>query len=353
MTTDSTGCRWTPDGHYLPTHTPTCTSRDCPGCTPCTHDHNGNPVRHCTAKTRCTGHLDPSQRLTCTSCIDRTRRDLRALVDLDLRMATEALAQGVGSEAAMLSGPAADITRWLETQVAWANYGGEEGAIMVEALDPHHPLTVLGWWDMALREDYGPPTQLRVTVKRAADYLDGQLTRLAQDPQQEFALFAREVLVCRLHLEAVLHDSRRPETGAPCPDCAVPVVKRWGSSARYDHWRCPKCERTWEPGEYDNVLEAQHNQRADRLTAKGLAVRLQTPASTVRRWASTIRRQRPGERPREYPPAMRPCGQDGRGRWLYRVAAAEDILRGWCDWPRSTGIHDTPASDEVPGAHVA
>ena len=86
-------------------------------------------------------------------------------------------------------------------------------------------LMVLGRWEMMIREEYGPPTDLRVTVSRAVDYLDGQLDRMAQDPEQDFPLFAREVAACLAKVESVLAVLVRPERGAPCPKCPLPAPR--------------------------------------------------------------------------------------------------------------------------------
>lgn len=203
---------------------------------------------------------------------------------------------------------------------------------LIPADDEHHPLSVLGWWEMALREDYGPATNKRITVASAADYLDRMLHRLANDPAQDFPLFAREVATCRAHMEAVLHDSRQPERGAPCPNCPQPaprLSKRYDDEDRTgasDRWTCPACGSWWSEADYRLRVGARYVEHADRLTAQQLADRLRVPIGTIRSWASPTRVSIDGARTEE-PPKLKAVGRTESGQKLYPVAVAES-LRG-------------------------
>ena len=72
-------------------------------------------------------------------------------------------------------------------------------------------------------------------------WLDANAARIADDPDQDWALLTREVRECRQHLEAVHRDSRRPDRGAPCWLCPTPAPRL---EMRRGHW-CddPTCER--------------------------------------------------------------------------------------------------------------
>ncbi len=50
-------CRWDRDAqaHLTREHLPECIDTTCKGCRPCTHE-DGNPVRHCRTRLRCTSH---------------------------------------------------------------------------------------------------------------------------------------------------------------------------------------------------------------------------------------------------------------------------------------------------------
>lgn len=319
-------------GWYLRSHVATCRDNDCDGCEPCQPDHG-----HCTAREHCGGHLTSPDQLTCPRCIGHTRADLAEIVRMSRLLMDAATDAGVDSEAAYLAGPTADpeALSWRRL-AAW-----ERGAdlTVLEDDDPHHPLAVLGRWDFMLREDYGPATGLRCTIARAADYLDGQLGRLAQDREQDWPLFAAEVRGCRAHLEDVLTEGIRVETGAPCPACAKApaLVKRWFThdhapdrdpDARClgcdlgDSWRCPACRATWSEVDYRRWVADDYRDNADALTAADIEMVYGVPASTTRRWASETTRYYDGE-PITMPPRIKAAGRDASGRKLYRV---DDVL---------------------------
>jgi len=174
--------------------------------------------------------------------VARVRQDIRAIRDLAPVMLPAALFAGVNSEAASLAGPACDVEAWSWRKVA-ARQGVAWHVSLEEDDDEQHPYTVLTRWEFMLREDYDQPRTTPTSTTEAADYLDRTLHRLAQDDEQDWPLFAREIRRCRTHLEGVLRDSRQPERGAPCPDCRDEgrVVRM---TREYSHWCAAEdCER--------------------------------------------------------------------------------------------------------------
>lgn len=278
-------------GHLLRAHWPTCTGIGCPGCLPCTHEEDGAEVRHCTTvrgkepqQVRCTGHLRRDQHQTCTRCIGRVRADLVALEQLAALMPAEATAQGINSEALSLAGPTADphafeARRVIANRTAWANYEAslDEKAFArafaaIPEWDRRHPVGLMRYWDMTLRKAYSEPTKLRHTLSRLIAYATSVLDRFAQDPDQDFALFASEVAACRRHLESVRHDSRRPQRGAPCwlcepidqcpEDCDVEHVHDYAGrqpalQLRRGHW-CEDEGCTKKHGPCEPACEIEH-----------------------------------------------------------------------------------------------
>ena len=231
-----------------------CAEVECRGCTPC-------PGRHCGAKKSCTWHIAETE-ITCGRCIATTRRNLRGIVGLSALMLTAAIADGLESEAANLAGPAVDPEAWSWRKAA-ARQGVAWHVSLVEEDDEHHPLRVLGTWERMIREDYGQPTDTPLTVVGAADYLDRQLHRIAQDDGQDFPLLSAELRKCYQHLEAVLHNDTRPDQGAPCPQClkAGAVIRLTRHHGHWctdddcerihfaddsgDVWRCPRDVAHW------------------------------------------------------------------------------------------------------------
>lgn len=211
---------------------------------PCTHDEYGDPTKHCTARTTCGQHIGTNE-LTCARCIGRTRNDLRRITDLAALMLPAAIAGGINSEAAVLAGPAADYAtfvarrrigqKWIEANIPERNQVRAMEALL-EDDDERHPYSVLGRWDMMIREDYRHGSDQPVNVANAADYLGRQLGKIAQDENQDWPLLAREIRKCRRHLESVLATLDRPERGTPCPACVEAGDKAPRLIRRYGHW---------------------------------------------------------------------------------------------------------------------
>ena len=143
-------------------------------------------------------------------------------------MPYEAVADGVDSEAAMLSAPAADYRvfsarrtinrQWLMANIPEQNLERALKAYL-EDDDVWHPYSVLTRWHLMIAEDYGHALVDHLSISDSAAYLDRHLPRIAQDDEQDFPLLRRELEKCRNHLAAVLRNSTTPERGAPCPDC--------------------------------------------------------------------------------------------------------------------------------------
>ena len=247
-------------------HRPDCNG-DCKGCRPCT-------ANHCTARRNCTWHV-PDGHLTCGRCLAATRRDLRWIGDLAALLPTAALADGVESEAANLSGPSVDPEAWSWRKAA-ARQGVAWHVSLIEEDDEHHPARVLGTWARMVTEDYDHDMPATASLTWCGGYLDRALSRVAQDDEQDFPLLSRELRKCRQHLESVIHNDDRPDRGAPCPSCTSEVAgvgprlrREWShwcddldcermhtDTASDDVWRCPaNREHWWTHDAYENWIE--------------------------------------------------------------------------------------------------
>lgn len=200
---------------------------------PCKTDDYGDPTKHCTARASCTQHVGAGE-LTCARCIGRARTDLRQIDTLAALMLPQAISDGVDSEAAMLAGPAANVEAWTWRKVT-ARQGGAWHLSLLEDDDERHPYSVTTRWQMMLSEDWGHELPETMTMWGAIAYLQRNLGRLAQDPEQDWPLFAREVRKVRSHMESVLHNDTKPERGAPCPECRT-VGKVVRMTRKYAHW---------------------------------------------------------------------------------------------------------------------
>lgn len=271
------------------THRIDCADTECRGCRPCAEPH------HCTAGRGCTWHINPEE-LTCGRCIGKTRRDLATVANLAPLMLPAAIEGGTESEAANLAGPVPDPRVATERIVAmsahlttWERLGRiTEGQALhaLEALpedDPRHPGNLMRW-QMMLAEDYTHDLPARLSVTGAATYLDRQLHRIANDETQDFPLLASEIRKCRQHLEITLATAKRPERGAPCPECTSEETgvgprlvreyphwcddpeccRRHTTDESGDRWVCPRnSDHWWSPEGYAEWLREreEHTKR--------------------------------------------------------------------------------------------
>ena len=254
-----------------------CGDPECRGCRPCAERW------HCTARKSCSWHVAAGE-LTCGRCIAAVRRDLRWVEALASLLLTQAIGDGVDSQAANLAGPAPDPRGASARAIAirshlrtWEEFGRITEAQHLRVLeylsadDEHHPYAVTTRWQMMLAEDYGHDMPIRLTTSTAVAYLLRNLHRIANDDEQDFPLMGQEIRKCRQHLEAVLHNDDRPDRGAPCPDCvaagegAPRLVREWAPGAmvdRYDTWRCPRNrEHAWSHHAYVAYVEDRKSGR--------------------------------------------------------------------------------------------
>jgi hypothetical protein len=299
----------------LRTHLADCNSAACRGCEPC-----GD--LHC----RICDHIHLDRFGTCPSCLSEVRTNLATIGKLCGAVPAEAEHRGINSQAMFLLAPAADpeARSHLEDSVM-------AGRIPAEYLDyPRpgdrlHPDFIVGNWDMLVRGclEHDPSSQ-PWTLASSIGYLDRQLTYLAAYDGLEFADLATELNDCARHLEQVLHDGDQIEHGAPCLTCKRKVT-RTTDDAGVVSFYCERCKKNLTENEYRLAVRAAYTAHADRLTITDLADRIRVKPGTLRRWASARTIQTPGKEPIEYPPLLRSCGRDLKGRNLYRIAAAINI----------------------------
>jgi hypothetical protein len=214
---------------------------------PCRVDDYGDPTRHCKARQSCSVHIGPDE-ITCPRCIGRARAHLARIPTVAALAVPVAVTSGVNSEAANIAGPAADPELWRDRRIAmrshlaaWETLGRitEEqhlhARLTMEDDDERHPANVLGRWCLMISEDYGHDLPV-LTVSNAAVYLDRQLARVANDPEQDFGLLASDLRKCRRWLEETIALIPKAERGVPCPDCVQLGVSARRMVREYGHW---------------------------------------------------------------------------------------------------------------------
>ena len=312
----------------------------CLGCVPC-------PERHCNL----CGHRHVEAAYTCPACLAEIRKLLLRIVILSGLPLLDELVRSDGdpllSEAAALIGPVAHQEAWYHRRES-AMAGRIDDAFLDVAKDEHHPLFVLGTWEMSWREWLGhdasniPDDAIphyarkwfgthdprdRVTVPGAVRYLNAQLAYMATQPDVQLGHLITDLKGCVGYLESVVDDA--DERPGSCPKCGGKLVKvldkkhedkGWregrvveGQDAEEynDRWICQAkdCGRQWTDEEYRSKVKAAQEARATALTASAIARIHDVPEGTVRVWANRG--------------LVAKRGRDTEGRRLYDVA---DVL---------------------------
>jgi len=269
-------CRWdrAAKKHLTREHLPECVDILCAGCRPCTHE-DGNPVRHCRTRLRCTSHLGWTEH-ACPECLGKIRANLTNVLNLLALMPKEATEQGINSEAANLAGPHADYVTSM-----WRLVNADRAGQAVEELDMTDPYTCLTMYERHIREDLGhaETTLVSATIAASAGYLSWVLTDLARDEEKAEHLTgllgSTSALVS--HMESARRNDSKPDRGTPCPVCvergmeagkdAPRLVRHYGhwclktgcERLHYlddsgDVWRCGECGSEWSHEDYDRWL---------------------------------------------------------------------------------------------------
>lgn len=360
-----TACRWVGDDWFTREHLRDCDSHSCEGCKPCSEDH-------CALHGRCPSHVNPGVGIfTCPSCIGEFRDNVTEVETLTMLLAAEVEYASVGadpehdvSEVVNLAGPFADPDGIDAARAAMHAAYEKRGWCDLPRhwllMNDTHPVETLARLERDLRREYEQPPvdtvgqRPDVVLSRACDYLRGMLDgRFPQD--EAFEKADSEIRRLRSILEGVLSDSRAPETGAPCPTCAADptvdkparLIKRHGHwcddkdckrehvstitdkdgvirpDTSRDEWVCPTNQaHKWSDEGYRGFVEGAYLAHADRLTSRQIADQYDIPTGTIRRWASTTKKDVDGVTV-EVPPKLRSVGKTSAGVLLYRVS---DVL---------------------------
>lgn len=314
----------------------------CDGCAPCLEPH-------CSVCTR--EHLDDAHPNTCPDCVSSIREDLDEIARHCNGLTTQAIeasndgrpwaaAPIPGALATVLAGPATHPGLVTVTR----HYADDH-----RKSDPLPPLVVLGHSEDVWRTWLNQPTRRTASVQSSVDYLDAQLTQIAQARPllrdgtlvrpPEFPDFAREVGRLRAQLEHAMHDEQEPDRGVDCFECGHRLVRRHRDRRRCHHeteartwfatlltypelrihptevasarapcprcdqggladptpgisWECPCCRKVYTPGEYATAVRRDllDSEDGDGWTAITLAADAATTLTGRLVPASTVRK---------------------------------------------------------------
>lgn len=211
----------------------------CDGCAPCLHPHCSVCGRE---------HCDDAHPNTCPACVSSIREDLDEIA----RHTNGLTAQAIDAASDGHLWAAAPIPGALATVLAGP--GIRPGDVIrdrrhyvVDHLrsDPMPPLVVLAHAEDVWRTWLGQASRRTAGVQASVDYLDAQLTRIAQTGPRleggrvvappEFPEFARTIGRLRAQLEHALHDEQEPDRGVECFECGHRLVRRHRDPRRCHH----------------------------------------------------------------------------------------------------------------------
>jgi hypothetical protein len=276
---------------------------ECRGCQPCTEPH-------CVVCNK--EHADGA----CPDCLDDARSSLDIIAELVTALPDEVENRGVESEAMMLLGPVADPRTW-HSHADTAARGllckcerrGEIcprtrgrmcpdlAAYLEDCRDELHPLWVLGTWEQVWRDHLDHQTDALVTLEAAISYLDMQMTFMSGMHGVDFKQFSTEIKACRAHLEDVLRDGIREETGAPCIKCERPMLRVVTEKGTEDSYECRHCHREVDGDQYRYAVSVVYRAWADCLTAIDAGELFGIKPSVIRVWGSRDLIQKRGRSP--------------------------------------------------------
>lgn len=312
-------CRRTSDGYARKTHRDDCRSSSCPGCVPCTHDANGNPVRHCGVLRTCTAHLGWDE-WACPKCLGRTKSDLAEIIAGAAQASVVAQDDGIDSAAMVLAGPSAHPIkhRW---DLVNARAAGHE----VDDPSKVDPYFVLAGREEMIRTELGHDDTILCSesLSETVQYLRWVLPDLATEERLWMLLdLAETSRHLRGYIEGAEHNSRTPDLGVECPACESkpPLLVRkfahWCDkpdctrehdiSGARDTWQCPRVpEHWWSEADYRLWVAADYLANAESLTASQMEQQHGVKPATLRKWVER------GQ--------VKKRGLDGQRRVLYDV----------------------------------
>jgi len=317
-------CRRDTEGYWLRAHRDDCRDRRCAGCVPCSHDDNGNPVRHCQVRRTCTSHLGPGEEC-CPKCLGLIKSDLAEILNGAARASDVAVDDGIDSAAMVLAGPSANpiLNGWYSVNAAKQGYE-------VDDPDKNDPYRVLAGREQMIREELGHDETILCsdTLSATVQYLRWVLPDLATEERLWMLLdLADRARQLRAHIDGIEHNSRTPDRGVECPACpsskekpAPRLIRKWAhhctkpdctrehdTTGARDTWQCPRNpEHWWSEADYRLWVADDYLANAESLTASQMETQHGVKSGTLRKWVER------GEVHRR--------GRDHAGRQLYDVS---------------------------------
>lgn len=284
-------------------HTDECTDDYCKGCQPCKE-------RHCLA---C--GINHSLDQLCPSCLNAVRGDLNAVLSMSSTRNLRAEAVHAsnedgnlvagspipGGEAMVLLGPWSDGSARTLARYDAANTKDLEND--ERRGDRMTTQSMLASWAQDWTES---------GAKDLHPAFDDDVTWAAKH-HPAFDDFAREIRQHRAYLEALLHEGEQHDTGAPCEICGKDLERLWEINAKDDHWWCGRCKKSFDPGEYVEMVSKAARKHKHWLTSRDMEAEHRIPRGTLTSWAAKSDRN---------PEPIRKRLDIHIGRQVYNVADA-------------------------------
>jgi hypothetical protein len=220
-------------------HDDDCTDLKCRGCQTCPEPHCGVCGNE---------HATNAHPLTCAGCVGEVREDLAVVVELSRHLWDQAV--NGGNEGRLLAAapiPGGDPLvlvspggwglgqfRQMVHRLGHTDAGGEPAPLDVSHLDderasdPEPPLLVLASLEEMWRSILGQPQATeRATIRRAAAYLNQNLTWAAQRRDIDMLEFVSTLRGLRSRLENTLVDGERLSKGVECFGCGRVLTRAY------------------------------------------------------------------------------------------------------------------------------
>lgn len=264
--------------------------------------------------------------------LTRVARNLREIVDLAAALRDQAVHKAndrlmPGGLAMVALSPVASCEAW-ENRQQTTERTGQAYTVAEDEGDWTPPLQDLLFWSEAWRRELEQDWNVTPTLVSEASWLAHQVG-WAWDHEPHFEDFAEDVHDARATLEAMLYAGARSMHGVNCFGCNAELVRasdeprhcacgprpnahvsehflrndacclgcaalaEWeGRHANCqqgglrDEWRCPNCERKYDPESYALAVRHAHFAHAEWLPIEQCAERTSTPGRTITAWAT-------------------------------------------------------------------
>jgi hypothetical protein len=200
-----------------------------------------------------------------------------------------------GGDALAAMAPVANLEAWqnkLDTaERLWLDGQGPE-PFSDDSDEWEPPLQLLLFWTELWRMDLDTETEHPTLDTETGWIIDNLPTLHLLYRDQRWDLFEQDVAKARRSLENTLRDGERQQSGAPCVNCRRNLLRLTDpkTGGLTDDWRCPGCQREYNPEQYRNAVAAGYaSLQVENIDDQGTWATVQRAANEVKRSPRTVK----------------------------------------------------------------